>query len=91
MDGGAILWIISSRISGTLLNVVNAVAAYAHAKLMDRDDHLIFGGCNVMDYSTKGCTPERKAYAAADRRHHLISQSPSHNTTCHLLSSTAKV
>ncbi len=52
-----------------LLNLVNAVATYVHARLIDRDAH------GYMDYNTKGCNPERKAYVAADRRHHLTLKS----------------
>ena len=70
VDGCAILWTINWPISGTLLDLVNAVAAYVHARLMNSDVHLIFD--IYLDYSTRG----RRASVTADRRHHLTLQSP---------------
>jgi hypothetical protein len=74
LDGCAILWTINWPISGTLLDLVNAVAAYVHARLMNCDVHLIFD--RYLDYSTKGCTRGRRASVTADHRHHFILQSP---------------
>ena len=70
----AILWTINCPISGTLLDLVNAVAAYVHARLMNSDVLLIFD--IYIDYSTKGCTRDRRASVTADRCPHLILQSP---------------
>ena len=52
LDGCAILWTINWPIPGTLLDLVNAVAAYVHARLMNSDVHLIFD--IYLDYSTMG-------------------------------------
>ena len=74
LGGCAILWTINCPIFDTLLDLVNAVAAYVHARLMNSDVHLIFD--IYLEYSTKGCTRDRRAFVTADRRHHLILQSP---------------
>ena len=74
LGGCAILWTINCPISGTLLDLVNAVAAYVHARLMNSDVHLIFD--IYLDYSTKRCTRGRRASVTADRCYYLILQSP---------------
>jgi len=73
VDGCAMLWAIHWPISGTVLDLVNAIAAYLDKRLANSDVHLIFD--RYFDYSPKGCTRGRRKSVSGDCRH-LTVQSP---------------
>ena len=84
----AVLWTIIWPISGTVLDPVNSVAAYVHARLMNSDVHLIFN--RYLDYSTKGRTRGRIASLLLTAVIILFCNPRSHHSLCLLLSVTTK-